>query len=501
MKRNILSIIMAVVLCINISACQRPANTTSKTGTIAKSNQKGETKTEKIGDDREANKENTERKEGKQEEKGLDDKQKVSRVDVPKWSEDAVIYEVNIRQYTKEGTFRAFEEHLPRLKELGVDILWFMPIHPISEKNRKGTLGSYYSVQDYRKVNPEFGTLEDFKNLVDRCHEMGFKVLLDWVANHTGWDNPWIENKDWYTQNTKGEIIHPTGTDWTDVAELNYDNQGMRDAMLDAMKFWVEEVGVDGFRADYASGVPEDFWELTRRELDKIKPVYMLAEDEGKLSLLDEAFNANYGWELHHIMNKVAKGHNNAKHVAMNLQKTQKTYPKGTYPMNFTSNHDENSWSGTVYERLGDAVETMAVLTFTVPGIPLIYSGQEAGLDKRLEFFEKDEIDWGSLEMQEFYRELITLKKQNPALWNGEAGGEINIFESSDNNLLAFVREKDDNRVVVIMNLSASATTSSVEFGDVAGGYKSYFSGEVITLKERQSFKMDPWEYVILISK
>ena len=492
---------MVAVLCINISACQRPDNTTSKTGTIAKSNQKGETKTEKIGDDREANKENTERKEGKQEEKGLDDKQKVSRVDVPKWSEDAVLYEVNIRQYTKEGTFKAFEEHLPRLKELGVDILWFMPIHPISEENRKGTLGSYYSVQDYRDVNPEFGILEEFKDLVDRCHEMGFKVLLDWVGNHTGWDNPWIENKDWYTQNAKGEIIHPPSTDWTDVADLNYDNQDMCNAMLDAMKFWVEEVGVDGFRADYASGVPDDFWEHARSELDRIKPIYMLAEDEGRLSLLDEAFNANYGWELHHIMNKVAKGQNNARHVAINLQKTQDIYPQGTYPMNFTSNHDENSWSGTVYERLGDAVETMAVLTFTVPGIPLIYSGQEAGLDKRLEFFEKDEIDWSNLEMQEFYRALIILKKQNPALWNGDAGGEIDIIEPPDNNLLVFVREKDDNKVVVIMNLSESTITSNVEFGDVAGDYESYFSGEVFTVEERQSLKMNPWEYMVLTSK
>lgn len=486
MKR-IFSIIMIALLCANVSAC-KPSDS-SKVSTSEDSVHEEQAEEKKVKDDEEADSAKEEKE------------QRLSKVNVPKWSEDAVIYEVNIRQYTKEGTFKAFEEHLPRLKELGVDILWFMPIHPISEKNRKGTLGSYYSVQNYKEVNPEFGTMEEFKELVDKCHEMGFKVLLDWVANHTGWDNPWIENKDWYVQNTKGEVIHPPGTDWTDVAQLNYANQEMRSAMLDAMKFWVKEVDVDGYRADYAGGVPDDFWEQARNELDKIKSVYMLAEDEGNLNLLYKAFNANYGWELHHIMNKVANGQNNAKHVAINLQKTQEIYPKGTYPMNFTSNHDENSWSGTEYERLGDAVETMAVLTFTVPGIPLIYSGQEAGLNKRLEFFEKDEIDWSNLEMQEFYRKLIDLKKENPALWNGDAGGEIQILESQDNSVLAFAREKGDSRVVVIMNLSASAITSSIEFGDVAGDYEFYFSEKPFMIEKSQSFDLSPWEYIVLISK
>ncbi|MFU0799143.1 MAG: alpha-amylase family glycosyl hydrolase [Xylanivirga thermophila] len=491
MKRMIFIWFMIVILVINLVSCQpsQKSNTLSKGESTQNKNVIKEDKSEK-------------EKVPQTDKNSNNVKQKVSKVNIPEWSKNAVIYEVNVRQYTKEGTFKAFEAHLPRLKEMGVDILWFMPIYPISEKNRKGTLGSYYAVKDYTDVNPEFGTMEDFKELVDKCHDMGFKVLLDWVANHTGWDNVWIENNpDWYTQNADGNIIHPLGTDWTDVADLNYNNQDMRKAMLDAMKFWVKEIGVDGFRADYANGVPKDFWETVRGELDTIKPVYMLAEDDRMFTLLNQAFNVNYGWELHHIMNKVAKGQNNAKYIETNLKRTQALYPKGTYPMNFTSNHDENSWSGTEYERLGDAVKAMAVLTFVVPGIPLIYSGQEAGLDKRLEFFEKDEIDWGNLTMQDFYKNLITLKKENPALWNGKDGGNIHIIESTDKNILAFVREKDKNKVVAIFNLSSNAVTADINFEDYAGAYLSFFLDEPFDLAKDQTLNLKSWEYIILTSK
>ena len=233
----------------------------------------------------------------------------VSQTKVPAWSKNSVIYEVNVRQYTHEGTFKAFEAHLPRLKDLGVDILWFMPIHPISEIERKGTLGSYYAVQDYKAINPEFGTLDDFKALVETAHDMGFKILLDIVANHTGWDNDWINNDGWYTTNSEGEIVSPSGqgTTWPDVAELNYDNHEMRAEMIEVMKFWIEEIGVDGYRADYANGVPVDFWEAVRKELDEIKEVYMLAEDNKVYELLEHAFNSNYGWDLRHVINQIAQ--------------------------------------------------------------------------------------------------------------------------------------------------------------------------------------------------
>lgn len=411
------------------------------------------------------------------------------------WSKNSVMYEVNIRQYTKEGTFKAFEAHLPRLKELGADILWFMPIHPISHKKRIGTLGSYYAIQDYKAVNPEFGTKEDFKALVDKAHDMGFKVLIDWVANHTGWDHIWTANPDWYTTDGEGNIVHPPGTDWRDVADLNYGNADMLAAMIDAMQYWVAEFDVDGFRADYAGGVPTAFWESARGELDKIKPVYMLAEDDKEIRLLNHAFHSNYGWELYHLTNGIARGLKDAEHVKTYVSYMEKLYPEGTYSLQFTTNHDENSWTGTEYERLGEAVKAMAVLSFTVPGMPLIYSGQEAGLNKRLQFFEKDEISWDDLSMQSFYQELIRLKKNNPALWNGSEGGKFSSFETDDNHLLAFERKKDDNTVFVVMNLSSEQLKGTVAAGSSAGTYKSFPSQTTVDIGENYSVELGPWEY------
>jgi len=418
---------------------------------------------------------------------------------MPDWAESAVMYEVNIRQYTKEGTFRAFADHLPRLKEMGVDILWFMPIHPISEKNRLGTLGSYYAVRDYKAVNPEFGTAEDFRELVSKAHDMGFKVILDWVANHTGWDNPWIDNTDWYTTDDSGRIVHPPGTNWQDVADLNYGNPDMRAAMIDAMKYWVEEFDVDGFRADYAGGVPTDFWETARAELETIKPVFMLAEDDAQISLLRRAFDANYGWELYHLMNGLARGQRKPEQVALYAKRLEKKYPAGTFPLHFTSNHDENSWTGTEYERLGGAVKAMAALTFTVPGMPLIYSGQEAGLNKRLQFFEKDEIPWDDLSLQSFYRDLIRLKHDNPALRNGAAGGEFQALEADDPNILAFARTKEDNTLLVVMNLSDGSVQGSVRTAMSAGTYRSFPQEDEIEIGDRLAVELDPWEYRIFV--
>ena len=415
------------------------------------------------------------------------------------WTKNSVIYEVNVRQYTSEGTFEAFEKHLPRLKELGVDILWFMPIHPISKKKRAGTLGSYYAVQDYRAVNPEFGTLEDFKNLVKRAHDMGFKVLMDWVANHTGWDHVWMENPDWYTRDENGNIIKPPGTNWEDVADLNYNNREMRAAMIESMKFWVEECDVDGFRADYAGGVPVDFWEEARREIEKIKPVFMLAEDDHTYELLEKAFDCNYGWGLYNIMNDIARGRKDASTIKSYFEKVGKKYPSGTYPMHFITNHDENSWNGTEYERLGDAVEAMAVLTFTVPGIPLIYSGQEVGLNKRLKFFDKDQILWNNLNMQEFYKALIRLKKENEALWNGDEGGPIEFLETSYRKVLAFKREKDQNKVIVVINLSDKEQTATVETGLHEKGFREYFTGAEFDLTGEMTIKLEPWSYIVLV--
>ncbi|MGE5394060.1 MAG: alpha-amylase family glycosyl hydrolase [Candidatus Saccharibacteria bacterium] len=423
----------------------------------------------------------------------------VGQANFPEWSKNAVMYEVNVRQYTPEGTFNAFKEHLPRLKDLGVDILWFMPIQPISEKNRKGSLGSYYSVRDYKAVNPEFGTMDDFKSLVKSAHEMGFKVMIDWVANHTGCDNVWMkDHKDWYTQDSLGKIKPPVA-DWSDVADLNYDNQQMRHAMIDALKFWVKEADIDGYRCDYAGGVPTEFWEKARQSLDSIKPVLMLAENEDQMDLLNKAFNINYGWAFHHLMNDVAKGKKTALQMDSLLVREDSIYPQKTYAIQFTSNHDENSWNGTEYERLGDAAKTMAILTFTVPGMPLIYTGQEAGLHKRLSFFEKDSVDWSNLEMQQFYQKLIQLKKTQPALWNGEAGGDLTIVNNNlPKQVLSFTRDKDNNEVLAVFNLSPNPVEVTLNL-PVKGSYQEYFSGENIRLKKQATIALDKWGVKLFI--
>lgn len=420
---------------------------------------------------------------------------------IPEWTKNAVIYEVNIRQYTPEGTFKAFETHLPRLKELGVDVLWLMPVHPISEKNRKGSLGSYYSVKDYKAVNPEFGTMDDFKALVNKAHEMGFKVIIDWVANHTGWDNQWIvDHKDWYTQDSLGNVI-PPNPDWSDIADLNFDSQPMRRAMIDAMDFWVRETNIDGFRCDVAWGVPQDFWEAATASLDSIKQVYMLAEDEDHPGLLEKAFESNYAWKLHHIVNEVAQGKKTAADIQKYYTDSVSRYAKGSFPMQFITNHDENSWAGSEYERMGEAVKTLATLTFTIEGIPLIYSGQEAGLKKRLLFFEKDTINWSNLEMQKFYQSLVSLKKNNAALWNGVAGGPKKFVETSaPQQVLAFTREKEDNQVLAIFNLSAQPVEATIQLPQ-AGDYKEYFSGEEKTFEKGSTIKLEQWGYQVFVRK
>ncbi|MCY1633783.1 alpha-amylase family glycosyl hydrolase [Marinifilum sp. D737] len=415
------------------------------------------------------------------------------------WSRNANIYEVNIRQHTKEGTFNAFADHLPRLKEMGVDILWLMPIFPISEKNRKGSLGSYYSVKDYRAVSPEYGTMEDFKNLVKKAHDLGMYVILDWVANHTGWDNHLItEHADWYTHNEKGEIVSPV-EDWSDTADLNFDNEELRKYMIGSLKFWIEQADVDGYRCDMAAMVPTDFWNRARKELDAVKPVFMLAE-AWEPELVEEAFDMAYGWDFHHLMNHIAKGEKNAKEIDAYFAKVDTLYPKDAYIMNFLTNHDENSWAGTIKERMGDAGNTFAVLTFTMPGMPMLYSGQEAGLDHRLKFFEKDEINWDNKELMPFYTQLISLKKNNKALRNGAQGGQlVRIPSDKDEAVYAFVREKDGDKILVVLNLTGEAQDVNLNSELLAGEYKEYFTNEAAKFAAKEKMSLKAWEYKVFV--
>ncbi len=374
----------------------------------------------------------------------------------PDWAYDAVIYEMNIRQYTPEGTFAAAQAELPRLKELGVDILWLMPIHPIGVKERKGTLGSYYAISDYCDINPEFGTMADFETFLAAAHKMGFRVIIDCVANHTSPDAKWINEcpADWYVRDSLGNTV--VNYDWTDIAELNYDNPDVRTAMQAAMRFWMEK-GVDGFRCDMACEVPFDFWKETIAMLRSEWPdMYMLAEGEDPRLHTVAGFDASYAWELHHILNDIAQGRKNVPELLEYIEKDAAAVPSDALRLMFTSNHDENSWAGTEFERMGNAAKAMAVLTFTLPnGQPLIYTGQEMGWNKRFEFFEKDPIPaWKNNGYTDFYKWLVKLRHDNPALAAGRDGGRFDLISSEDSTIV-FDRTVPGDTVTVKVQLRA----------------------------------------------
>lgn len=420
---------------------------------------------------------------------------------IPEWTKDKVIYEINVRQYSKEGKFEAVKKDLPRLKELGVGILWFMPIYPIGELNRKGSLGSYYSIQNYTAINPEFGTIEDFKEIVEEAHKLGMYVIIDWVANHTAWDHVWTKSHpDFYTRDSLGNIVSPV-EDWSDVADLNYDNPNMRQAMIDDMKFWLNEANIDGFRCDVAMMVPTEFWNEARKQLDEIKPVFMLAEAEQQ-DLHEAAFDACYSWELMHAINAVAKGEKPCNEIDSILSWENKNFSPDVYHLRFTTNHDENSWNGTVYERLGDGAKAFSVLCYTIPGVPLIYSGQEAAMKKRLAFFDKDEIEWGHYKFQEFYTKLNQLKKENPALWSGLYGGEFFKLPSNNNSdkIYAYARTKEANKIIVVLNLSDKLLNVEISLPEVLkDNYKDLFQDNMIELSDKISVELGAWEFKVFV--
>lgn len=426
----------------------------------------------------------------------------ISTVHHPEWTQSANLYEVNVRQYTPEGTFNAFAEHLPRLKDMGVDILWFMPITPIGEINRKGTLGSYYSVQNYTAINPEFGSLEDFKNMVQQIHDLGMYVIIDWVANHTAWDHSWVKSDpDFYFKDEDGNFTPPHNTDWSDVIQLDYENKELWNAMINEMKFWVDEINIDGFRCDVAYLVPTEFWNQARAELQEIKPVFMLAEADHP-ELMEHAFNAGYSWTSHHAMNRIAKGEDDVSALdKYYFEDNMGNYPIGAFKISFIDNHDENSWAGSVFDRLGEGMQAFAVLVNTVPGMPLTYNGQEAGLDKSLDFFEKDQIDWSNLKYEEFFTSLANLKNDNQALWNGLAGGTMQrVNTNDDKSVFAFLRQKGTNKVLVILNLSSESKTVTFEIGtDFTGRYTDFFKEERIRIRKNSSIEMPPWGYKVYV--
>ena len=416
---------------------------------------------------------------------------------LPSWAVNATIYEVNLRQYTEAGTFSAFESQLPRLQKLGVKILWLMPIQPISKVNRKGSLGSPYSIADYTGINPEFGSSADLTSLVNKAHQLGLKVILDWVANHSGWDNPWTKNKSWYHLDSEGNIISPN-SDWSDVAWLNYNNADMRTAMIDAMNYWVKTFDIDGFRADVASGVPNDFWAQATSRLSKSKPLFMLAEAQNVYGLLDEAFVSDYNWDLLNQFKYMAAGQFTQQDF-LNFSTNQLLqYSTGTFPMNFITNHDENSWNGSEFKRFGAATNGLAALTFVYPGIPLIYSGQEVGNQHELSFFEKDLIP--NLEKSNsytnLYSNLVSLKKNNNALWNNTSLS-ISPISTSSSKVISFARISGKNKVLFFFNASKSALNLTASSPALKGTFFQFTNGKKTSLNQKIMFKLPAWGYEI----
>lgn len=423
----------------------------------------------------------------------------------PEWSKDAVIYQINTRQFTREGTLRAAQRELPRLQALGVDILWLMPIHPIGVKNRKGTLGSPYAVRDYYAVNPELGTLDDLKAFVDAAHARGLHVILDWVANHTAWDNVLVaEHPEWYERDWKGDFRPTPWWDWSDIIDLDFRQPGLRRYMTEAMAYWVREVGIDGYRCDVAGFVPVEFWNHVRRELDRIRPasaggIFMLAEWESR-DLHAEAFDMTYAWSWNVAMHRIANGQADVNALYVYYSWNESAFPPGGMRMTFTSNHDKNAWEGTDVEQFGAALPAATALSFVGDGMPLIYNGQEAGNPRRLAFFERDPIDWRPHPNGELYRRLIALKTAQSALWNAPWGAPmVHVPNDAPAQVLSFVRQDANGKVFAVFNLSAKPQRVRFEQALYHGRYTDYLADRAETLDAGTQLALRPWEYRIFV--
>ncbi len=419
----------------------------------------------------------------------------------PDWVRQAVIYEINVRQYSADGSFAAVAADLPRIRDLGANVLWFMPIHPIGELNRKGSLGSYYAIKDYYGINPEFGTAADFKQLVDSAHAQGLRVILDWVGNHTAWDHPLTrEHPDYYVRDHQGRFQPPTGFDWTDVIQLDFSNPAVLDYEYDAMAYWIQNYGIDGFRCDFATGVPTTFWNDLSARLRALRPdLFLLSESELPQHQL-RAFNASYGFDMMHTINAVAQGRADVSRLDDTLARSRIRFPEGSALLYYTSNHDENSWQGTEFGRLGGGAAPFAVLTFVLDGIPLIYNGQEIGLDRRLEFFERDPIAWTpNVSLTSFYRTLAQLRCAHPALRTGAAMRRIPSTQNE--SIYALLREAGSQRVLAILNLTARDATADLHDPGLAGNWRDAFSGEAVAQTAHVPVALRAWAFRVLVSQ
>ena len=439
----------------------------------------------------------------------------ISEIDNPThsidWIKNNVVYEVNTRQFNSGGTFKSFMPEIPRIKALGVDVLWFMPVYPIGQLNRKGGLGSYYSIKNYHEINPEFGTMDDFKATVNAAHAQGMKVILDWVGNHTAWDHPWVtEHPDWYVHDSTGKIVTPW--DWTDVAQLNFKNPELRKAMIAEMKFWVDQCNIDGFRCDVAFLVPRSFWEEARIALEKDKPLFMLAEMENNKDIdpnppgyMEKAFDAYYGWTLHSASADCAKGKITGREFVNKFTEARALFPAKAMMLSFLSNHDENTWNGTIEEKYADKWLVFSVLNYTLQNsLPLIYNGEEANNTKRLLFFEKDPItSWSDTSRYAWYRTMNHLKHTHPALQNGAWGAKEEVLKvtGGDENIYAFRRTSEGQTVTVIVNLSSKQQwIQAVGDRTLDGTEKTYVKSPVMIKHIGQGMPLDAWGYAVIVN-
>lgn len=414
------------------------------------------------------------------------------------WTRDAVLYQLNTRQFTPEGTFKAAQHQLPRLAAMGVDIIWLMPIHPIGEAGRKGSLGSPYAVRDYRAVNPELGTEADLKAFVNEAHRLGLKVILDWVANHSARDNPLtLSHPEWYTRTPEGALTSPQGTDWSDVADFEYSQPGLRRYMTESLVHWVRDVGIDGYRADVAGYVPTDFWETARAQLDTVKPVFMLAEWEQR-DLHARAFDATYGWGWKEAMQRLVKDGGGAGAMRGYYAGQAETWPRAAMRMVYTENHDQNSWDGVAAEIYGPAYEAAIALSFTGSGLPLIYNGQEADNDRQLKFFERDPIVWREGKHAALFAKLIALKTEMRALHNGRFGAAmVEVPTSKTADVYAFTRGGAGERVLAVFNLSPRAHQVRFDSARHHGSYTDALSAAPMTFTGGETLDLPAWGYRI----
>lgn len=417
------------------------------------------------------------------------------------WINSTNVYEVNVRQYTPEGTFNAFAAEMPRLRAMGVETLWFMPITPIAQQHKKGTMGSPYACSDYTAINPEFGTIGDFIALVKGAQELGFKVIIDWVANHTGWDHVWTKSHPEYYKKDGETGTFKIASGMDDIIELDYDNAEMRLAMIESMRYWITTTGIDGFRCDLASWVRVDFWRQARTALEETKNLFWLAEmDPIESREYMQVFDAAYTWKWMHTTEDFYKKQLPLSTLTQLLHDYNDN--AGDHPVKlwFTSNHDENSWNGTEYEKYGDAALLFAVHSFTWDGIPLIYSGQELPNHKRLQFFDKDTIAWdGQYQMASFYSTLLSLRRRNAALHAAEETITTYLPAiGSNENVLAFLRSNGKEEVLVLLNFSADETNIRLDDAVLKGQFTNVFFPQAqLNFPFDEPFVMRPWQYLV----